>query len=115
MPSAVILDRASLQLIHFVRERHVVWKAERYIFIEMNHEHLIFGIAGAGKRQGRGNHFTALRSHGSAVVDDQAYRDRDIFVAETFNLLGNSVLVNLKVFFGEFRNRSTFAVAHGRV
>jgi hypothetical protein len=36
-------------------------------------------------------------------------------MAEIFNLLEDSVLVNLKVIFGKSRNKHTFVVLHGRV
>lgn len=47
--------QGALQLSYTARERHVDWKAKRYLLVEMNHKHLILGIAGAGKRKG-GDH-----------------------------------------------------------
>ena len=34
-------------------------------------------------------------------------------MAEAFNLLGDSVLVNLKIFLNEIRNRGALAIVHG--
>ena len=85
------------------------------MLVETDHEHLVLRVAGAGKRQGSGNHFRTLRSHASTVVNNQADRDRDIFVAEILDLLEDSVLVNLKIVFAESRNKNSSAVLHGRV
>ena len=85
------------------------------MLIEIGHEHLVLRIAGAGKRHGSGNNLSALGSHASTIVHNQADGDWDIFVAEIFSLLEDSVLVNLKVFFVESRNKHTFVVLHGRV
>jgi hypothetical protein len=98
-----------------IREWRVCWQAKRNMLVETGHEHLVLRVAGAGKRQGSGNHFRALRSHASTVVDNQADRDRDIFVAEILDLLEDSILVNLKIVFAESRNKNTSAVLHGRV
>ncbi len=114
-PLAVDSGQGNLQLRHLVRERRVGGKAKRNILVEIDHEHLVLRVAGAGKRQGRGNNISALRSHASTVVDDQADRDRDIFMTEIFDLLKHSVLVNLKVVLAESGNRSAFVVLHGCV
>ena len=68
-----------------------------------------------GKRQGGRNHFPALRSHATAVVDNQAHRYRDILLAEILDLLENSVLIHLEVVLADPRNKNSSAVLHGCV
>ena len=53
--------------------------------------------------------------HASAVIDNQSDRDRDIFVAEIFDLLRHSVLINLEIVFAESGNQSAFVVLRGCV
>ena len=93
----------------------VAGKTKRNLFVEIDHEHLVLRVAGAGKRQGGGNHVMALRSHASTVVDDQADRDRDIFVAEILDRLKHSVFVDLEIVFGESGDQSAFVVQRGCV
>src|SRR5208283_3961026 len=107
--------QGSLQLPRLVREGHVGRKAKRYMLVEIDDEHLVLRIAGAGKRQGSGNNFGALGCHASTVVQNQARRDRNIFMTIIFSLLQRAVLVDLKVLLAEPRNRSAFMVLHGRV
>src|SRR4030095_6976200 len=101
--------QCSLQLIHSVRERRVCGKAKRNMLVETGHEHLVVRVAGAGTRQGSRNHFRALRSHASTVVDNQTHRDRNVFLAKILDLLEDSVLIDSKVVFAEPRNKNSSA------
>ncbi len=85
------------------------------MLVEIDHEHLVLRVAGAGKRHSSGHHVTHLRPHAAAIVNHQADRDRDILVAEIFNLLQDSILVNMKVILAEARNKVPSVVLHGGV
>ena len=83
------------------------------MFIEIDNEYLIRGIAGAHECQGGGDHFGALRTHASTVVNHQPNGDGHIFVAERFNLLRDLVFIDLKVFLAESGDRSALVIPHG--
>src|SRR5690348_2236407 len=85
------------------------------MLVEIDHEHLILRITGAGKGQSSGNHVMHLRPHASTVVNHQADRDRDILVAEILNPLWDCILVNMKVILAETRNKMPSVVLHGGV
>src|ERR1700719_1043793 len=80
------------------------------MLVEIHHEHLVLWIAGAGKLQSSGNDQSTLAGHASAVVNHEAYRYRQVLVAEMLDLLACSVLINLKVVFVESGNKNAFAV-----
>src|ERR1051326_2796501 len=85
------------------------------MLVEIDHEHLILRVTGAGKGQSSGNHVMHLRPHVSTVVNHQADRDRDILVAEILNPLWDCILVNMKVILAETRNKMPSVVLHGGV
>ena len=49
------------------------------------------------------------------IVDTNADSHRDIFMTEIFHWLENPVLVNLKIFFGESRNRGAVSILNRRM
>src|ERR1041385_7774355 len=85
------------------------------MLVEIDHEHLILRVTGAGKGQSSGNHVMHLRPHASTVVNHQADRDRDILVAEILNPLWDCILVNMKVILAETRNKMPSVVLNGGV
>src|SRR6202051_4259422 len=79
----------------------------------MDHEHLVARVAGTGKGQSGRNHIRALRFHASAVIDDQADRDRNILVAKMPDRLQHSVFVDLEIVLVESGNKKLFVFLGG--
>src|ERR1022692_2447081 len=101
------------QLRHFACKWDVVGKAKPDFFVEVDHEHMVLRVAGAGKCQGCCDDISALWHHTSTVVDDQTNRDGDILVAKGFDRLQRSVLVYLEVVFTQPGNQNVLAVLSG--
>ena len=68
------------------------------MLVEIDHKYLIFRVAGTRKCQGSVNHVRVFGAHASAVVNHQANRDGNIFMAERFDLLENFIFIDLEVF-----------------
>src|SRR5512140_2122245 len=92
-------------------EAHRAGEPEGHILIEVDDEHLVVLIAGPHERAGAGNHIRDLRPHAPAVIDNQAYRDRNIFVAEQPDGLPDAVFIELKILLAEIGDQATLAVA----
>ena len=102
-----------MQLFLPICKRDIGGKTKRHMVVEIDHEHLVLRIAGAGERQRGGNHIVALRRHATAVIDKNADCNRDIFVAEVLDLLKYSILINLEIVFFEPGNRYVVAIQNG--
>ena len=96
------------------REETRVRQTQGGAFIEINDEHLVLRVTGAGKGQRCGGDFFAFAAHAAAVIHDQPYRCRHVFVLKDPNRLRHSVFEHLEAASFEPGGESASAVAHGR-
>ena len=81
------------------------------IFItEIDYEHLVLGIAGSDQILGCLGDLVALFPHGAGIVDDNAHRHRDVFVAKGSDWLGLSILEDLKGVASQIGNQTLLFV-----
>ena len=83
------------------------------MLVEVDDEHFVFLVAGVHESPGGGNHFRNLFPHAAAVIDDQAHRDRNVFVAEQADGLADAVFVHRKILLAQLGSKLAVAVAHG--
>jgi hypothetical protein len=75
-----------------------VQQFHRNVIIEINHEHLILGIARARKRRNRIAYFFQLRAHAAAVVHNQSHSDGRVSLLEHGNSLQTPIFVHTRKF-----------------
>jgi hypothetical protein len=85
------VERAA-QLLVVARERLPGRQAGPDLFIEMEREDFVRGIAGIGERQSGRDDAVAAALHAAAAVDHQADGDGCVFVLEELNRLRPAVL-----------------------
>src|SRR5437763_878031 len=86
------------------------WQSESDMLIEVHHEYLVLRIAGTREGHSRCDYFGTLGRHAAAVIDDQPYSHRNIFVTEILDLLWNAILEYLKIALAEAGYETAFTV-----
>jgi hypothetical protein len=98
------------ELLGVASKRNPFGQPHENSLVEINHKHLILGIAGPRKRHGGGGNLRTLAAHTPAIVDDQSHRHRHIFRLKERDLLRTAILKYLEIVRPQARYRLPPAV-----
>ena len=110
-PRASIFSRPCFQLVDVGGEILV----EVVLVVEVDDEDFIVRIRRTHQIQGCGIHLLPLLAHGTGIVDHDAHRNGNIFMAERSDGLGMSILVDVEVALVEVGDDALLVVDDGGV
>ncbi len=107
--------KGSLQLSDVVGEGDVGRQAKGNVLVEVHDKDFILGVTRSREGLSTGNHLVTLCAHAAAVVNDQAYRHRNVFMCEILDFLKDSAFVYPKIIRGQPEDEITTVVCYSDV